>query len=71
VITHVLSHPGDGWKGKKGHVNADVIKTSLFAPGDRAGVFLCGPPAMIQKVALPALKDWGFQEDENVSGFQT
>ncbi|KAK5105645.1 hypothetical protein LTR62_002637 [Meristemomyces frigidus] len=29
---------------------------------------LCGPPAMIQKAALPALKDWGFKEDENCYG---
>jgi nitrate reductase (NAD(P)H) len=68
-VTHVLSHPSDQWKGKKGHVNAAIIKESLFEPGEKTGVFLCGPPAMIQKVALPALKDWGFKEDENVFGF--
>jgi nitrate reductase (NAD(P)H) len=68
-ITHVLSHPDDDWQGKKGHVNADIIKDSLFEPGEKTGVFLCGPPAMIQKAALPALKDWGFKEDENVFGF--
>jgi nitrate reductase (NAD(P)H) len=68
-ITHVLSHPSDEWKGKKGHVDPDIIKASLFEPGEKTGVFLCGPPAMIQKAALPALKDWGFKEDENVFGF--
>lgn len=68
-ITHVLSHPSDDWKGKKGHVNADIIKEALFAPGEKTGVFMCGPPAMIQKAALPALKEWGFKEEENVFGF--
>ncbi|KAB8336849.1 hypothetical protein FH972_021157 [Carpinus fangiana] len=68
-VTHVLSHPSDEWTGKKGHVNPDIIKESLFEPGEETGVFLCGPPAMIQKAALPALKDWGFKEDENVFGF--
>ena len=68
-ITHVLSHPSGDWKGKKGHVNADIIKEALFEPGGKTGVFLCGPPAMIQKAALPALRDWGFKEDENVFGF--
>ncbi|KAF2020451.1 hypothetical protein BU24DRAFT_382381 [Aaosphaeria arxii CBS 175.79] len=68
-ITHVLSHPNDDWKGAKGHVNADIVKESLFAPGEGAGVFLCGPPAMIQKAALPALRDWGYEEDKNVFGF--
>ena len=68
-VTHVLSHPSDEWKGKKGHVDADIIKEALFEPGEKTGVFLCGPPAMIQKAALPALKDWGFKQDENVFGF--
>ncbi|KAJ4991807.1 nitrate reductase [Stagonosporopsis vannaccii] len=68
-ITHVLSHPSDAWKGKTGHVNADIIKEALFEPRKNTGVFLCGPPAMIQKAALPALRDWGFKEDENIFGF--
>jgi len=55
-ITHVLSHPSDEWKGLKGYVNADIIKKSLFSPGEESVVFLCGPPGMIQKAALPALK---------------
>ena len=55
-ITHVLSHPRDTWKGLKGHVNADIIKANGFAPDEGSAVFLCGPPTMIQKAALPALK---------------
>lgn len=68
-ITHVLSHPSDDWKGLKGHVNEDIIRDSLFPPEEGSAVFLCGPPAMIQKAALPALKSWGYTEDENVFGF--
>jgi nitrate reductase (NAD(P)H) len=55
-ITHVLSHPGDDWKGERGHINPDIIKANLFEPTDDAVTFLCGPPAMIQKAALPALR---------------
>jgi len=55
-VTHVLSHPSEDWKGLKGHVNADIIKSYLFEPGEKTAVFLCGPPTMIQKAALPALK---------------
>jgi len=55
-ITHVLSHPEDDWTGKSGHVNEDIIKECLFEPSERSAVFLCGPPGMIQKAALPALK---------------
>jgi len=68
-ITHVLSHPSDDWKGKKGHVDADIIKEALFEPSEDSVVFLCGPPAMIQKAALPALTDWGYEEDKNCFGF--
>ncbi len=68
-LEHVLSHPSDEWQGTKGHVNADIIKRTAFPPSEGAATFLCGPPAMIQKAALPALKDWGFVEEENCFGF--
>lgn len=70
-ITHVLSHPDEDspWAGEKGHVNEDIIKKACFAPGEGVATFLCGPPTMIQKAALPALLDWGFEEDKNVFGF--
>jgi nitrate reductase (NAD(P)H) len=68
-IAHVLSHPSDGWEGVKGHVNQEIIRGALFGPGEGTGVFLCGPPGMIEKAALPALREWGFKEDENVFGF--
>lgn len=55
-ITHVLSHASDDWGGLTGHVDEDKIKQHLFPPSDDSIAFLCGPPAMIQKAALPALK---------------
>ncbi|RDL32678.1 Uncharacterized protein BP5553_09134 [Venustampulla echinocandica] len=68
-ITHVLSHPGDGWKGLSGYVNADIIKANAFEPKVGNAVFLCGPPAMIQHAVLPVLKDWGYEEGNNCFGF--
>lgn len=68
-VEHVLSHPSEDWKGKKGHVNADVIKEVGYAPGKGSVVLLCGPPAMIQKAALPALREWGFVEEKDCFGF--
>ncbi|KAK1068479.1 hypothetical protein LTR74_005558 [Friedmanniomyces endolithicus] len=68
-VAHVLSHPSEAWEGIKGHVNAEVIRGNLFPPGEGCACFLCGPPAMMQKAALPALRDWGFEEDKNVFGF--
>lgn len=55
-ITHVLSHPSEQWKGIKGHVNEEIIKTHCFPPSEDSCALLCGPPTMIQKAALPALK---------------
>ena len=68
-ITHILSHPGEEWEGRKGHVEAELIKEVLFEPGKGTGVFLCGPPGMVQKAASPALREWGFEEGEDVFGF--
>ncbi|KAF5004145.1 hypothetical protein FDECE_9359 [Fusarium decemcellulare] len=68
-ITHVLNDAGNDWKGKTGFINEGMIKETLFGPSKSSAVFLCGPPAMIQKAALPALKDWGYVEDENMFGF--
>jgi len=70
-ITHVLSHPKDekSWKGEHGHVNEEIIKKVCFEPDEKTACFLCGPPTMIQKAAVPALTDWGFKEDKNLFGF--
>lgn len=68
-IVHVLSHPSNNWKGLSGHVSEDVIRQHAFEPSDKNVALLCGPPTMIQKAALPALKNWGYDEDRNLFGF--
>ncbi|OAA55621.1 Oxidoreductase, molybdopterin-binding domain protein [Cordyceps fumosorosea ARSEF 2679] len=70
-VTHVLSHPEEdgGWDGLTGYVDEEKIRGALFPPGEDSVALLCGPPAMIQKAALPALKSWGYVEDENLFGF--
>lgn len=69
TITHILSHPSGKWQGSKGHVDSDIIKKVLFEPSEDSVVLLCGPPAMIQKAALPALTEWGYNEGKNCFGF--
>lgn len=68
-ITHILSHPGDNWTGEKGHVSKDILEKYAFGPEKDAVALLCGPPTMIQKAVLPALKEMGYEEDANVFGF--
>ena len=55
-ITHVLENPPDDWDGLQGLVNKDMMKEHLFPAGDDGVVFVCGPPPMIKKAVLPALK---------------
>jgi nitrate reductase (NAD(P)H) len=55
-VTHVLSQAEEGWTGEKGRVDAELLRKCLFPPGEGSAVFLCGPPGMIQKAALPALR---------------
>lgn len=61
-IEHVLTYPSDSWDGRKGHVNAEVIKGIGFEPKEGILALLSGPPAMIQKAALPALRDWSYEQ---------
>ncbi len=55
-VMHVLSHAGEGWEGERGEVDAEILKRGLFPPGEGSVVFLCGPPGLVQHVAVPALK---------------
>jgi len=55
-IAYVLNHHSDDWKGLSGFVTADIIKEHAFEPAEGNAVFVCGPPAMIQKAVMPALK---------------
>ncbi|KOS23414.1 Nitrate reductase 1 [Escovopsis weberi] len=68
-VTHVLSKADESWTGLRGYVTEEIMKNSLFPPADDSIALLCGPPAMIQKAALPALRDWGYVEDVNMFGF--
>ncbi|KAF2718598.1 hypothetical protein K431DRAFT_322297 [Polychaeton citri CBS 116435] len=68
-VAHVLSHPDDNWKGLTGHVTEDIIRGNLFPPErDENLVLLCGPPPMIQKAAVPAFENWGYEQGKNMFG---
>ncbi|KAK0386311.1 hypothetical protein NLU13_6148 [Sarocladium strictum] len=68
-VTHVLSSPSNDWKGLKGYVNEQILRQSLFPPGPDTAAFVCGPPAMMQKAVMPALRNWGYKEDVDLFGF--
>lgn len=65
MVSHPRSKAAWEWKGaSSGHVNADMIKKELFGPSENSVVFLCKPPGMIQKAALPALKGQFLHPDQ-------
>ena len=50
--------PDAGWKGTKGYITTDIIRHEARDLIEKAEVFLCGPPAMMDKV-LRSLKQLG------------
>ncbi len=66
----MLSHPSKDWKALKGHVDAEIIRENAFGPVEGCVALLCGPPGIIQKAAVPALKEWGFREGVDLFGLE-
>lgn len=68
-VTHILSHANDSWKGERGFVTKEHLQKYCYPPAKRNLAMICGPPAMMTKAVLPALKEWGYNEAENLFGF--
>jgi len=71
-VWHTLSrNPPENheWKYSTGHVTEQMIREHLFGPGPTSVVFVCGPPAMIEKACYPVLEKLGYVLDENVFEF--
>ncbi|MEP2775377.1 MAG: ferric reductase-like transmembrane domain-containing protein [Luteolibacter sp.] len=53
-IIHVLSDPPPAWQGETGHIGKRLIASHLDDPEvdseDITGVYLCGPPAMMESI---------------------
>jgi predicted ferric reductase len=63
-VVHVLSEPPQGWKGRTGRVDADLIRELFDSPERKRWLFvLCGPPAMMEAVE-DALIDIGVPSDQ-------
>ena len=41
----------------------------FYAAEGRVVALLCGPPAMIEKAAVPGLKEMGFEEGKTMFGY--
>jgi ferredoxin-NADP reductase len=48
-VVHILSEPGEGWTGPKGHIDAGFIKANVPDLRERR-FFVSGPPAMVESI---------------------
>ncbi|MBI4687943.1 MAG: FAD-dependent oxidoreductase [Nitrospirae bacterium] len=57
-VVHVLTHPmdEDAWKGRKGHINAEMVKEEIPDYGERT-FYICGPPRMVESLKPILLND--------------
>lgn len=60
-VVHILSNPDDNWKGEKGYVTKAIIEKYASDVLTEAHVYLCGPPAMMNKV-ITALHELNIDE---------
>jgi predicted ferric reductase len=54
-VVYLLSDPGEGGQGLRGHVTAQVIKENAGDGLSQSNVYVCGPPPMM-KAVLKALR---------------
>jgi ferredoxin-NADP reductase len=58
-VIHVLSQPGEGWRGYRGHIDREILVRELVDPEDWA-CLVSGPPAFGEAVR-GELVAWGAQ----------
>ncbi|KAI0761830.1 hypothetical protein BD413DRAFT_485296 [Trametes elegans] len=68
-VWHVLTNPPEGWKYSRGRLGKALMEQHFYPFGQGVGAFLCGPEGLLEQVALPALRDMGFEESSSVFSF--
>jgi len=57
-VLYTLDNPPADWKGEKGFVSEQMVKTFVPPPSDDVLVFVCGPPGMMKAVSGPKTPDY-------------
>jgi ferredoxin-NADP reductase len=58
-VVHVLSQPGEGWQGYRGHLDQAILAAELTEPGSWC-YFVSGPPSFDQAMQ-DVLVTWGIE----------
>jgi ferredoxin-NADP reductase len=45
-IIHTLSHPGEQWNGKRGHIDIQIVREEIPDYDDRV-FYVCGTPSLV------------------------
>ncbi|MFH1239176.1 MAG: FAD-dependent oxidoreductase [bacterium] len=71
-IVHVLSTAGEDWKGRRGHINYQIIKEKIPDYSERK-FYICGPPAMVEAMKKILLEELTLSKEnvitENFTGY--
>lgn len=71
-VVHILSEPEEGWQGRAGHINKQLIKEEITDYAERK-LYICGPPAMVDAMRKILLDELNASRDniitENFSGY--
>ncbi|XP_004647922.2 NADH-cytochrome b5 reductase 2 [Octodon degus] len=62
-VWYTLDRPPSGWNYSSGFVTADMIREHLPPPGKATLILVCGPQALVHKVAHPSLGKLGYTKD--------
>ncbi|KAI0675723.1 hypothetical protein C8Q78DRAFT_345257 [Trametes maxima] len=57
------------FKCSEGHLEKKIMEQHFYPAGKDTAVFVCGPPGLIEKAALPGLKEMGFEDGKTIFGF--
>ncbi|EJF63681.1 hypothetical protein DICSQDRAFT_101612 [Dichomitus squalens LYAD-421 SS1] len=71
-LVHILSEEPNEDVGAPyvvGRLNKEIMEEHFYPAAEGAGTLLCGPPGLVEKGALPGLKEMGFKEGEGVFGY--
>jgi len=60
-VVHVISHPGESWKGYTGHIDERILTQELVSP-EEWSFYVSGPPSMVKGMD-ELLRAWGASPD--------
>lgn len=62
-VYYVLSKAPEGWQQGSGYITHDLMKERLFAAASDTLGLMCGPPGLLEHVAVPGFQAMGYAKD--------